>query len=411
MNHTIIISRLLQKYERSKHLTQPGLSNRRVMLNISKKELPEYKYESAEIRDSFNEEARSLEQQGLLQLEWLKGRPVLSAVILNLDAVNRCYEMIGKTPPQSHAESVAAIIESRMAGVSTPWIKAWSAEICLAARDTYRIPRYCKEDTTFLSGLLDALLAYDGLHGETTTMRAFSTRCYQDSKQFERVFRDEFLRIASQYDPELSEICGQQELGMRDKLAYLGIYARPELYEFSGNCRVCTKTGEVDISPFYPLGIAIPSTIVKELRAFRLKGIKKITFIENKTNYDEYLLSEIQRDEFVFYHGGFLSPQKRALLRILAQSLSPEINVLFWADIDLGGFQMFLHLQTIFPALIPVRMGAEEVMKYKATGLSHSNEYFNRLAACLSENKYSIFQDAIHAILTCQVTIEQEAFL
>lgn len=411
MKHTIMISRLLQKYERSKHLTQPGLSNRRVMLNISKKELPEYKYENADIRDSFNQEALSLEQQDLLYLEWLKGRPVLSAVILNLDAADRCYEMIGKIPPKKYAESVVAMVETRTAGVSTSWINAWRNDICTAAKISFRVPHYCKEDLTFLSGLLDTLLAYDELGGESTTMRAFSTRCYQDSKQFERVFRDEFLRIASQYNQELFEICQQQELGVRDKLAFLGIYARPELYEFSGKCAVRTKAGTVDVSPLYPLGIALPSTLVERINGFCLEQIQKVIFIENKTNYDEYLLSEIQPDELAFYHGGFLSPQKRAFLKVLAQSLSPETKVLFWADIDLGGFQMFFHLQSIFPELDPMRMGAEEVRKYEKTGLARSDEYLNRLADCLLESQYSIFHDAIHTILTYKVTIEQEAFL
>lgn len=411
MKQPVILSRLILKYERSKHLTQPGASNRRVMLRIAKKELPEYEYENANIRDSFNQEALSLEQQGLIHLEWLKGRPVLSSIILDLDAVDRCYGVIGKLPPQKLAESVASLMELHTAGISTPWIKAWCAELCAGARISFRIPHYCKEDLAFLSGLLEAMLAYDGLHGESTTMRAFSSRCYQDSKQFERVYRDEFLRIASQYNQDLFEICQQQELGVRDKLAFLGIYARPELYEFSGNCTVCTKTGMVDISPLYPLGIALPSTLVEQIKEFRLDPIRKVVFIENKTNYDEYLLSEMQPDELVFYHGGFLSPQKRTFLKVLAQSLSPKTKVLFWADIDLGGFQMFFHLQSIFQELTPMRMGAEEVQKYQELGLARSDEYLGRLADCLSESRYSIFYAAIHAILACKATIEQEAFL
>ena len=44
MRKNVIISRLLDKYENSKHLFEPGVSNRRVMLRIGsgKKEFPEY---------------------------------------------------------------------------------------------------------------------------------------------------------------------------------------------------------------------------------------------------------------------------------------------------------------------------------------------------------------------------------
>ena len=96
MSKTIIINRLLEKYENSKHLSDPGVSNRRVMLRVgsSKKELPEYEYENASIRDSFNESARSLEQAGLISAEWVKGRPVLSCIVLNLDRVMDCYRLV-----------------------------------------------------------------------------------------------------------------------------------------------------------------------------------------------------------------------------------------------------------------------------------------------------------------------------
>ena len=49
-----ILNRLLDKYEASKHLLEPGTSTRRVMLRVEKKELPEYFDEEAVIRDSYN---------------------------------------------------------------------------------------------------------------------------------------------------------------------------------------------------------------------------------------------------------------------------------------------------------------------------------------------------------------------
>ena len=87
----MILNRLLDKYENSRHLSEPGASTQRVMLRVEKKELPGYLYEDAAIRDSYNEAALELEKQHLVQLEWVKGRPVLSAVVLRLfqDATER----------------------------------------------------------------------------------------------------------------------------------------------------------------------------------------------------------------------------------------------------------------------------------------------------------------------------------
>ena len=82
MKRSIILSRLLDKYENSKHLFEPGVSARRVMLRIEKKELPEYDYQEASVRDAFNQAAQVLEKDHLVELEWVTGRPVLSAIIL-----------------------------------------------------------------------------------------------------------------------------------------------------------------------------------------------------------------------------------------------------------------------------------------------------------------------------------------
>ena len=47
----VILNRLLDKFENSKHLSEPNTSRRRVMLRIDKRELPEYQYEDAVVRD------------------------------------------------------------------------------------------------------------------------------------------------------------------------------------------------------------------------------------------------------------------------------------------------------------------------------------------------------------------------
>ena len=87
-NQKIILNRLLNKYENSKHLLNPGTSLRRVMLKVEKKDFPEYIYEDAVIRDAYNEAALKLEKEHLVQLEWVKGRPVLSAIVLRLDQIS-----------------------------------------------------------------------------------------------------------------------------------------------------------------------------------------------------------------------------------------------------------------------------------------------------------------------------------
>lgn len=142
-----------------------------------------------------------------------------------------------------------------------------------------------------------------------------------------------------------------------------------------------------------------------------MKSISCVTFIENKTNYDEYIASEKQLGELVVYHGGFLSPQKRRLFTLFANGAGTTTNIRFWADIDMGGFQMFQQLQDLIPSLVPMRMSGEFVDKFHDHGLVRSKEYLSTLKTDLENGKYPLFKDAIEKILSFGVTIEQEAFL
>lgn len=411
MERDIVLSRLLDKYERSKHLLEPGVSNRRVMLRVGKKELPEYKYQDADVRDMFNQAAEELERDGLISIEWVKGRPVFSAVILNLDAVSQCYRLIGRLHPREQAELVAKTVQAALTDVETPWIVAWRDNVCAKAQSAYAVPNFCKENLAFLSALLTALTQFDSLHGGSVTMRAFSIRCYHDSKYFERNICEVFLSIARKYHLGLAESFEQSEMGVRDQLAYLGIYARPELYELSGRFVLITETGRIDVDAVRPFGIALPSTAVDSIRSLDLSDIRKIVFIENKTNYDEFLFSELGPDTLAIYHGGFLSPQKRKLFAKVADEIPKDAEVFFWADIDLGGFQMFSHLQELIPTLQPMRMTGHDVRAHHKDGLERSKEYLERLEQARSSQAYPLFDDAIQEILHYGVTIEQEAFL
>lgn len=406
---SVILNRLLDKYENSKHLSEPGTSTRRVMLRIEKKELPEYLYEDAAIRDSYNEAALELEKQHLVQLKWVKGCPVLSAVILCLDRIIPCYAAAERVHPRVRAKQVSDAVRIALAGVAVPWIMAWKEDVCKSADEQMKVPAFCKKDDASLRDLLGALRGYAALSG-SITMRAFSSRCFSDTKYFERNVRDLFLTIARKYDTELALACDENKLGEREQLAFLGIYARPELYELAGNCTIQTSQGSICIGAA-PYGLALPSTLVDFIMEIDLTAIRSITFIENKTNYDAYVMSEKQPEELVVYHGGFLSPQKKRLIASIAHAASETMKIRFWADIDTGGFRMFRHLQELIPSLTPMRMSGEFVDSFHEYGLARSEEYLSSLRIDMENGKYPLFQDAIEQILDYGVTIEQETFL
>ena len=261
MKEADILSHLLDKYERSKHLFQSSEAGRGVMLKVGpgKKDFPEYDYENASVRDSWNTAAIHLEQEGLILNEWVKNRPVLSCIRLNLNRVMDCYQLIERTHPKELAMQVASMVNERLENASTCWIVAWRNQVCSDAQSEYSVPSYCRDGLSLLEELLKAMVCYDAMQGESTTIRAFSSKCYHDTKYFERNVRDLFLRIAQKYDVGLSQLSAQESLGTREQLAYLGIYARPELYELAGDIVVHTGMAVSLFKPPPPTVLPCPA--------------------------------------------------------------------------------------------------------------------------------------------------------
>ena len=406
----VILNRLLDKFENSKHLSEPNTSRRRVMLRIDKRELPEYQYEDAVVRDAYNIAARELEQQALVRLEWARKQSVLSCIVLDLERVAQCYECADRVHPQKRAEEVERLITQKLEGNPVSWIAAWRDAVCTQARNSMRVPTFCRENDHLLQDLLLTFQRYAELSG-SVTMRAFSSQCFHDTKYFERNVCELFLGIARKYNIQLAAACTEAELGERDQLSFLGIYARQELYELSGDCTILLQKGELRLSAAEPYGVALPSTLMSEIVDIDLKNNCCITFIENKTNYDEYLLVEKQPEELVVYHGGFLSPRKKKLFEKLAAAAGETMQIRFWADIDLGGFCMFENLQTVFPQLEPMRMEGRFVEQYHKNGLKRPEQYLKKLKEERNAGRHTLFVDAIDKILQYGVTIEQETFL
>lgn len=405
----VILNRLLNKYENSKHLTEPGTFTRRVMLRVEKKELPEYRYEDAAVRDSFNEAAITLQDKQMVALDWVKGRPLLDKIVLNLANVTACYTQLGRVHPQERAECVKMLVSGALESITTQWILAWGMDICADAK-RLKVPAAYKEHDEPLLDLLRSFQEYDALSGDIT-MRAFSVKCFSDSKYFERNVQNAFLKVARKYCGELSAVCAEATLGEKEQLAFLGIYARPEHYELAGNCRIFTPWGTLDVAASGRCGFVLPSTMVDAIDKIEIDSVCCVTFIENKTNYDEYIASEMQPEELVVYHGGFLSPQKRKLITKIFNGTTKTTTIRFWADIDTGGFRMFQQLQELIPSVIPMRMSSDYVEQFYKSGLPRSKEYLSALREDTENGEYPLFYDAIERILAYGVTIEQEVFL
>ena len=217
----VLVNRLLDKYEKSAHLLTPGRSTRRVLLNVEKKDIPEYDYEYAPVRDAFNAAAKALEEQQLVCIEWADNRMVMQKIVLELQNVRACYRVVGRVHPGERAERVIEQTERYLKESRTPWLAAWRDRVIADAQQKLSVPQFCREDEGRLCDLLRAFQGYDALR-DTISMRTFSIDIYHDSKYFERSVRGTFLGVARKYCVELAALCEENPLSERDQLAFLG---------------------------------------------------------------------------------------------------------------------------------------------------------------------------------------------
>ena len=413
MEREVIINRLLRKYEKSAHFSKPNSSNKRVMLRIPKRELPEYEYEKAIVRDSFNSAAIKLEKEGLVKIHWGIDKSVMNMIVLvlDLDKINRSYEMVGSVHPIVSSAMLKDMLSDILPNPRIPWVTTWRDSIISKIGEKPEVPSNLNRDIAFAQEFVKMLAHFDSLNGKSISIRAFSIGCFQNSKRFENDFQSVFLREVRRIVPEVADVYEQEGLGDREALTLMGLYSHPEMYLISGRCKIHTKKGAVDFAAFFPHGFTISETLLSDIDSFGLENIRKVTFIENLTNYHEYIRTEIIPEELVVYHGGFLSPRKRALISKIAESTLPGTEVFFWADIDMGGFQMFNRLQEIIPNVRPMRMSADDVVNKMKSGLVRDEAYLKRLELALTKNVFPAFTDTITKIVEYGVTIEQEVFL
>lgn len=74
------------------------------------------------------------------------------------------------------------------------------------------------------------------------------------------------------------------------------------------------------------------------------------------------------------------------------------MQIVFWADIELGGFQMFERLQAIFSSLCPMRMSGEDVISHHLTGLKRTEHSLREVPAVPDSGKYPLFYPAVENI-------------
>jgi len=409
---TVILNKLLDKYSRSKAFVTNTDFSRRVLLKCDKEDFPEYDYNDYETKTQYYNAVRELKKENVIDYTLRKGyEELIEEIWLNIQNAEAAYILANRESDIVKISAIMKLLEENLDNCQIEWGKNFIEESLQRFSIQKKLNSLWKNDYITITNLIKCIVNLPQDNSAGITVRAFSVKCYSNSKYFEREIIKLLIPIIKHFEPAIKELCnGGEELTDREVLSQVGIIMRNEIFEFCGDISVITESIPCDFSGLSG-GASVTSTAINNIKSIVIgKTVKRVFFIENKTNYDEYILKEKKIDELVIYHGGFYGPQKAKFYNLLKNAMREETKCEFWADIDLGGFLMFNRLKLIFENVQPFMMGVEDFYKYKNSGLTHHESYYIRLEK-LNDGRFSTFEDVIKCILKERLTVEQESML
>ena len=460
----LILNKLLDKFEKSKSYLEN--TNRRIILKLDN--LKEYNIQNYEEKVLFHEVVKDLKNKGLVDFSWVKFEQenIMEQIWLIKENVEMAYAEIKRiNPKQSYIEIFETL---NKAYFRQDWIQTFKIEML------QYMEKNEKENTLLPKSkykeIIRALQEIDGLqcsdmtedYDKSTTMkktedyrvemreeaeqsktiaqntmlkRIFSMKCYNNSKFFEKEVQSNLIRIIKKYYK--NENLDLTELNDDELLAEIGIVRYPEIIEFCGNMK-CTINGkELEFSDVCK-GSYINSYSVLNMKKIELIDVKRVVFIENKTNYISYIENK-EKDEFVIYHGGVYSPIKGEFFRKIYEAgvdnnvkcnndeiiqnksnltnnkyagKKCDVEFWHWSDIDIGGFNIFTRLRdNIINQLKPLKMDVATLVDNKSSWQSFDLDYKERLLKLRQMKRYECFFDVIDIMLENNVRLEQESLI
>jgi hypothetical protein len=423
-----ILSRLLDKYERSTCYKTRTAPARRIMLKLydgGLSDFPPYDIEKPETKDRINRAVLALHEQGLVSCQWMRGEEnhILARVWLNLEHIAAAYGFINRRPAGDIAEEACGELREVLNTVSSPWIRNFLEDTLQA------ISRRRSIGTGPLAGeeerrdLLRALVFADSLGGTELLERVFSIRCFGDSKKFETGVRNRFLEILRRYadfDDDMAADGSDEEL-----LRFAGIARYPEQFEFRGPLTInfdAVKTdnagtvgpridASIDFSPLLS-GAAVKSSDLRRGALSLPPDLTRILSIENWANYIDYIHRQREKWELVVFHGGQFSPAKGLFLKALAAAIPAGCPWYHWGDIDYGGFSILARLRReITPGVLPCRMDETELRAYRRFTRRTPPPYLEKLKTLIGREELADCLPCIKYMIREEVRLEQEAML
>lgn len=400
----LILSRMIDKYERTSAYVNGEMPKNRIILNFygkNKSDFPEYDIEDFNVKTVINEAVCNLADETFIFYEWMKGQDnhILSRAWLNFEKTDEVYKFLNRKPKKDVISSVVKELSDEIKRVNTDWIIQFYSDASAFLKSHMKFGGLLSENKYQREELYKLLAFIDGNNYSALKERVFSEKCFGDSKYFENNVKSVLLSILRRYV--------SSDLNDNELLKFVGINKYPEQLEMCGKIIVASNDMSV-----LKNGFCIYPGDLDEVKWSVDRAVSKIITIENRANYFSYLEGMKTPDEIVVFHGGQYSPAKKKLFELLSKAMPENCEWYHWGDIDFGGFSMLLRLRKeIRPSIIPYRMNSRELECYENYTQAFSNEYGEKLLRLSEEALLEDCRDCLDYMIKHKIKLEQEAML
>ena len=393
-----IVNKLLDSYESSTLFTGKNKVTVHIAFPFNRSTLPSYFDESSLAYEEIHAAMQRLEQQGLITIEWKKGKEghIISKVLLCTEELEKVYAYVSRIPKAEMIEQNRKLFSELRKRYHTPVYQSLIDYLDNRLENAQSVKEFIDLSNLSETEILLTGIAQIEQNDKICYIREFSIEHFHDSKVFEsmsgKIARAMHMFAEEYKEKELDEI-----------LAEYGIYHTPNYVYFKGNVSLDIGDHGYHIGELRQ-GIGISGEDIERICFRDVTQIRKVITIENLTTFFRWE----EPDSLMVYLGGYHNSVRRRLLTQIYHRL-PEADYYHFGDIDVGGFLIYEDLcrKTGIPFKL-YKMDRDHLMRYEKYGRMLTENDRARIEKILQENPYVEYADVLEYMLEKNVKLEQE---
>ena len=257
--------------------------------------------------------------------------------------------------------------------------------------------------------LLDTMHALGHADFSEMNIQAFSVWLFHEPNFFEDNIERHLLMLILRFHPRMTNFTSEQSND--EILGMVGLHRSSEILEFCGPLSLVIKGISVDFSAFSE-GSSLNARMIPLIEKVETSRISRMIVVEHHACYEHLLRSGAGPDELVIWHGSIYSCRKDRFLQMIAAALPACSEILFWGDIDLGGFTHYLNLCGLLDHPVKTwRMDSSTLVSKQSLAAEISESNRDLLEKARKNPFYQPVAGMLDCMLETGLHLNQTAFL